>query len=64
MLMPPLDSIEDIRQYMAQVGHDTGIWPNVLTLNRRTFVLLANETDPPMTKTGIGVALGLKVNVV
>lgn len=63
MLMPPLNSIEDIKQYVAQVGQDTGIWPNTLKLDRRIFAMLANETDPPMTKTGIGAALGLKVEV-
>jgi len=63
MLIPPLNSIDDIGQYVAQVGHDTGVWPNTLILDRRTFAALANETDPPMTKTGIGSALGLKIEV-
>jgi len=63
MLMPPLNSIDDIRQYAAQVGHDTGTWPNTLILDRRAFAALANETDPPMTKTGIGAALGLKIQI-
>jgi len=64
MLMPPLNSIEDIRQYVAQVGRETGTWPSTLRLGRRAFVMLANETDPPMTKTGISAALGLKVEIV
>jgi len=62
--MVGLDSIEDIRQRMIQVEQATGNWPTRLKLSRKAFVMLANETDPPMTKAEIGVALGIVIEVV
>ena len=59
------DPLDSLRAVIREVEHATGQQPlSSLKFRPSVFELLANETDPPMTKTGIGAALGIKIEIV
>ena len=57
-------SLEALRKDIRSTEKATGISLTTVKLGLEAFSLLANETDPPMTKTGIEAALGLKIELV
>jgi len=57
-------TLEILQESILRAEHASRVPLTMLKLSSEAFSLLANETDSPMTKTGIGAALGLKVEVV
>jgi len=57
------DGLGEIKKSIKKAEHDSGIVFNRLIMGYAAFTALSNEADPPMTKSGIEAALGLKLKV-
>jgi len=57
-------TLETLQESILKVERASGVPLTALKLSSEAFSLLANNADPPMTKTEISAALDLNVEVV